>query len=394
MTANEKSLPLHRLVFAAPGPPRRTALPGGSPAWHFTRYDDVRQVLAEDRFTRALLPATAASPLTGSPDAMTKQDGDGHLRLRRTVKGLLTPRGVGRLTPMVAEVTDRLVAGLAEHGPPADLVDHYTRPLPIAVMNKLLGVHDIDETRLLRWTELAFPDPSASSAPSAPSDEPAEAAREFTEFATRLMADRRRTPGPDLISTLVQAADREGGIPESQLVHFVSTLVVAGYDTTMTVLGNSLLYLLDERPADWARLGSDEAAAGVLAERLTHLIPLNDPAKHFNPLRATEDLEIGGVTVRAGDLVTLDRGAANRDPAAFPGDPFADLFAPLEHPTLAFGGGQHYCLGVSLARTELRLALHRLAARLPGLRLTVPVDAVEWRTSALTRSPRHLPVTW
>ncbi|MEU0631076.1 cytochrome P450 [Streptomyces sp. NPDC005989] len=388
MTADEKFVPLHRLVFADPGPPGRATLPGSSPAWHFTRYDDVRQVLADDRFIRALLPATATSPLTESPDAMTKQDGAGHLRLRHTVKGVLTPRGVGRVTPMVAEVTERLVAGLAEHGPPADLVDHYTRPLPIAVMNELLGVHDVDDTRLLRWTELAFPDPSV------PEDETAEAAREFTEFATRLMADRRSTAGPDLISTLVQAADREGGIPESQLVNFVSTLVVAGYDTTMTMLGNALLYLLGERPKDWARLGSDEAAAGVLAERLTHLIPLNDPAKHFNPLRATADVEIGGVTIRAGDLVTLDRGAANRDPAAFPGDPFADLFAPLEHPTLAFGGGQHYCLGVSLARTELRLALHRLAARLPGLRLTVPVDAVEWRTSALTRSPRHLPVTW
>ncbi|MEU9320522.1 cytochrome P450 [Streptomyces sp. NPDC048295] len=388
MTADEKSLPLHRLTFADPGPPRRTTLPGGSPAWHFTRYDDVRQVLADDRFTRALLPATATSPLIESPDAMTKQDGDGHLRLRHTAKGVLTPRGVGRLTPMVAEVTDRLVADLAEHGPPADLVDHYTRPLPIAVMNKLLGVHEVDDTRLLRWTELAFPDPSV------PEDETADAAREFTELATRLMAERRSTPGPDLISTLVRTADREGGIPESRLINFVSTLVAAGYDTTMTMLGNALLYLLDERPQDWARLGGDEAAAGALADRLTHLIPLNDPAKHFNPLRATEDLEIGGVAIRAGDLVTLDRGAANRDTATFPGDPFADLFAPLEHPTLAFGGGQHYCLGVSLARTELRLALHRLAARLPGLRLTVPVKAVEWRRSALTRSPRHLPVTW
>ncbi|WP_406012629.1 cytochrome P450 [Streptomyces sp. NBC_00984] len=390
MTANEDALPLHRLTFAAPGPPQHTTLPDGSPAWHFTRYDDVRQVLADDRFTRALLPTKAASPLTDTPDAMAKQDGTGHLRLRHTAKGAFTPRAIGRVMPMVAETVDRFIADLADHGPPADLVDHYTRPLPIAVMNKLLGIHDLDDARLLRWTELAFPEPSV------PEDETAEAAREFTEFATRLMAERRRTPGPDLITTLVQTADREGGIPEPQLVNFVTTLAVAGYDTTVTMLGNALLYLLDERPQDWTRLASDgdEEAAGALADRLTHLIPLNDPAKRFNPLRATEDLEIGGATIRAGDLVTLDRGAANRDPAAFPGDPFADLFAPLEHPTLAFGGGQHYCLGVALARTELRLALHRLATRLPNLRLTVPVDSVEWHTSALTRSPRHLPATW
>ncbi|MFF2011699.1 cytochrome P450 [Streptomyces sp. NPDC058195] len=388
MTDDEEALPLHRLPVEPPGPPRRTALPDSSPAWHFTRYDDVRQVLADARFVRAVLPAAAASPLSDTTDAMAKQDGSAHTRLRHTAKGVFTPHAIDHLAPQIAEVADRLVDGLAHHGPPADLVGHYTRPLPIAVMNKLLGIHDLDDTRLLHWTERAFPDASVTR------DETAQAAREFTEFTTRLMADRRRSPGPDLISTLVQAADREGGIPEPSLVNLVTTLVVAGYDTTMTMLGNSLLCLLSEHPQDWARLGSDEAAAGLLAERLAHLIPLNDPGKRTNPLRATEDLEIAGTTVRAGELVTLDRGAANRDPAAFPGDPFADLFAPLEHPTLAFGGGHHYCLGVSLARAELRLALHRLAARLPTLRLAMPADAVEWRRSALTRSPLRLPVTW
>ncbi|MGW2181836.1 cytochrome P450 [Streptomyces sp. NPDC001732] len=388
MTDDEEALPLHRLPVEAPGPPRRTTLPDGSPAWHFTRYDDIRQVLADARFVRAVLPAAAASPLSDTTDAMAKQDGSAHTRLRHIAKGIFTPRAIDHLAPLVAEVTDRLVEDLVRHGPPADLVDHYTRPLPIAVMNKLLGIHDLDDTRLLHWTECAFPDASV------PHDETAKAAQEFTEFTTRLMAERRHAPGPDLISTLVHAADREGGIPESHLVNLVTTLVVAGYDTTMTMLGNSLLYLLSERPQDWSRLGTDEAAAGVLADRLTHLIPLNDPEKRTNPLRATEDLEIAGTAIRAKDLVTLDRGAANRDPAAFPGDPFADLFAPLEHPTLAFGGGHHYCLGVSLARTELRLALHRLAARLPALRPALTADAVEWRASALTRSPRHLPVTW
>ncbi|MFE6667457.1 cytochrome P450 [Streptomyces sp. NPDC057697] len=388
MTDDEESLPLHRLTLDAPGPPRRTTLPDGSPAWHFTRYDDIRQVLADDRFVRAVLPAAAASPLTDTADAMAKQDGSAHARLRHTAKGVFTPRAIDHLAPMVAEIADRLVEDLVGHGAPADLVDHYTRPLPIAVMNALLGIHDLDDTRLLHWTERAFPNASV------PQNETAQAAQEFTEFATRLMADRRHAPGPDLISTLVQAADREGGIPEPQLVNLVTSLVVAGYDTTMTMLGNSLLYLLNERPQDWARLGSDEAAAGAVADRLTHLLPLNDPDKRTSPLRATEDLEIVGTAVRAGDLVTLDRCAADHDPSAFPGDPFADLFAPLEHPTLAFGGGHHYCLGASLARTELRLALHRLAARLPDLRLTVPADTVEWRRSALTRSPLHLPVTW
>ncbi|MEU3218502.1 cytochrome P450 [Streptomyces sp. NPDC006971] len=391
MPITDERVPLHRLTFAPPGPPRRTDLPDGRPAWLFTRYADVHQVINDSRFRRTLLrtPEDSASALVDSPDAMGKLDDVQHLRLRRTVQRAFGPRAVARMTPWVADVVDELADALADHGSPVDLVAHYTRPLPIAVMSRLTGVHDVSDTRLLRWTEHAFTTDAKDPA------EVAEVTREFTEFTTGLLADRRRTPGPDLISSLVQAADGEGGVPEPQLVNLVSTLVVGGYDTAMTMLGNSLLYLLHERPEVWARLAvSDEDAAGRLTERLLHLIPLGDPAAHSNPLQAMEDVEVGGVTVRTGEIATVDRGAAGRDPAAFSDAPFGDLFAPLEHPTLAFGGGRHYCLGTWLARAELRLGLHGLAVRFPHLRLTTPVDTVAWRHGTITRSPLHLPAAW
>ncbi|MFB7915365.1 cytochrome P450 [Streptomyces sp. NPDC056061] len=391
MPTTDHRVPLHRLTYASPAPPRRTTLAGGMPVWLFSRYADVHQVINDNRFKRTLIRPTgiAASSLLDTPDAVGKLDDSQHLRLRRTVQRAFGPRAVARMTPWVADVVDELVDALVDHGPPVDLVDHYTRPLPIAVMRRLLGVHDIDTARLLHWTEHGFATVERDPV------EAAETTREFTEFTVGLLAERRRAPGTDLISSLVLAADAEGSIPEPQLVNLVSTLVVGGYDTAMTMLGNTLLYLLHDRPEVWVRLGtSDETAAGLLAERLLYLIPLGDPSAHANPFRAAEDIEVGGVTVRTGEIVTVDRGAAGRDPEAFSDAPFEDLFAPLESPTLAFGGGRHYCLGTWLARAELRLGLHRLAVRLPDLRLAAPVDTITWRQGTITRSPLGLPATW
>ncbi|MCB5906867.1 cytochrome P450 [Streptomyces pinistramenti] len=390
MPTTDTIRPLHRLAFAQPAAPRRTTLPDGNPAWLFSRYTDVRFIINHATFRRAPLPAPDADTtnLVDAPDAVANQHDDQHLRLRRAIQRAFSPRAIARMAPWVAGVVDQLLDTLVDHGPSVDLVTHYTQPLPIAVMRRLTGVHEVDDTRLLHWAEHAFAGATTDLAKTA------EATQEFTDFTIELLAQRRRAPGPDLISSLVQAADDEGGITEPQLVNLVSTLVVGGHDTAMTMLSNSLLYLLDERPEVWARLGSDEAAAGLLTERMLHLIPLGDPDERPNPLQATEDIEVGGVALRAGEIAVVDRAAANRDPAAFSDDPFSDLFAPLENPTLAFGGGRHYCPGTWLARTELQLGLHRLAARLPGLHLTTSADAVEWRLGTITRSPLHLPATW
>ncbi|MEE1735559.1 cytochrome P450 [Streptomyces sp. BE147] len=386
MPATNDTLPLHRLEFDEPGPPCRTALHDGTPVWRFTRYDDVRRLLVDARFARISLPGS--SSVLDDPEFLAKQDGAAHRRLRRTVQGAFTPRAIARMEPLVAEAADRLLDDLIRQGSPADLVTRYTQPFPITVTSTLLGVQDLDHDRLLHWNEYCFALTTGST------QESSLAHHELTEFTARLLAERRRTPGDDLISHLIRSADHQGGIPDAPLVKLISTLVIGGYDTTMTMLGNALLYCLSERPQDWERLGSDEKAAGALTERLIHLIPLNDPEKLTNLLRATEDIEIGGAKVRTGELVIADRAAANRDPAVFPGGPCADPFAPLQQPTLAFGVGQHYCPGTWLARTELRIALSHLASRLPGLRLSVPVDAITWRQSNLTRSPLSLPAAW
>ncbi|MEE1841661.1 cytochrome P450 [Streptomyces sp. NPDC007076] len=384
--------PLHRLSFGPAGPPRLVDLPDGTQAWMVSRYADVRKVLTDSRFGRAGLHTADAPSLSGesglvsSLDLIFNQDGEDHLRLRRTMRRAFTPRAVARWRPWIATIVEQCLDEFADSARPADLVAGFTLPLPVAVVSRLMGLDAKARERLRHWSQYAFSDGSH------PEEEMASALAEFAAFGAELLAERRRAPGDDLTSVLVTAADEEGGVPESQLVDLVCGLVVGGHDSTMTMLGNSLLYLLGERPEVWPRLGADEEAAGALAERLLHLIPLGDDrgtARHV-----AIDTEVGGVVIPAGAVVLAECGTANRDPEVFPSRPFEDLFAPLAAPTLSFGAGAHYCLGAWLARLELQLALHRLAARFPGLRLAEPADEVEWHLGTTSRSPRRIAVTW
>lgn len=384
--------PMHRLFFEECGPPRPAELPGGGPAWLVSRYEDVRHVLSDPRFGRAQLYVPGAPPLSdvpdlvNNPDLMFNQDGPDHLRLRRTLRRAFTPRAVARWRPWIAEIVEELLDRLETLQQPADVVAEFALPLPMAVISRLMGLDGSAGDRMRRWSEHAFSDGTHEG------EQVTSVLKEFSAFGADLLTERRRTPDEDLISGLAAAADEEGGVPEAQLVSLVCGLVVGGHDSTMTMLGNALLYLLGERREAWPRLGADEEAAGRLVDRLIHLVPLGDD--RGSTRHAAEDVEIGGVTIPAGAIVLADCGMANRDPEVFPPATLHDLFAPLEAPTLSFGAGPHYCLGAWLARTELQLALHRLAARFPDLRLAAPMDTVAWRTGTTSRSPQRLGVRW
>ncbi|MFJ2582490.1 cytochrome P450 [Kitasatospora aureofaciens] len=392
MTVEERPLtPLHCLRPAEFGPPRLTALPNGTPAWLMTRYHDVRSVLTDPRFGRATLfgpdapPLGPASNLEGDPGFITNIDGPEHRQLRSLMQQAFTPRAVAEWVPWLTSVVERLVENVVNHGPPADLVASLTMPLPVEVISRLMGVEDVDRHRLRHWTDHLFADRSC------PVDEIRAVLAEFTSFAASLLDERRRRPGADLVSRVVVAADREGGISEERLIKLVCGLIAGGHETTVATLGNSLVYLLGERPDAWPRLTTEDAAQ-TAADRLLHTIPLGEGLGALR--RSVREAVVGGVAIPAGAVVIVDRTSAARDPEVFTTGLSDGLFEPLEAATLAFGAGPHYCLGSWLARLELRLALHRLATRLPGLRLAEPVEAIEWRCVFSTRSPRRLTVTW
>ncbi|WP_051971261.1 cytochrome P450 [Kitasatospora azatica] len=383
------------------GPPMLTALRTGTPVWLVRRHADVRQVLTDPRLNRAHLYAPDAPALTpypnllDDPQSLLNLDGPDHQRLRRTVQRAFTPRAIARWRPWVASVVEDLLNQLTDaHQPgadeqPLDLVATFTRPLPVAVISRLMGLDGLDLKRLAYWSDHALA--TSAYTPRQVQD----AMQDFGAFGAALVAQRRAEPGDDLVSSLVQAADQEAEVTEHQIVMLTIGLVVGGHETTMTTLGNALVYLLTEGRDDWQRLAGDEAQASVAAEQLLRSIPLGDAEVLPGLLRrATQDVEIGGVLIPAGSVVAADTVSANQDPAVYPENWRAGLFEPPGTPHLTFGAGPHHCLGSWLARMELELALHRLARRLPQLRLTVPPDGIDWRRGLLTRSPQSLPVTW
>ncbi|MFJ8622610.1 cytochrome P450 [Kitasatospora sp. NPDC093550] len=388
--------PLHCLRHLEPGPPRLAALPTGTPVWLVSRHADVRQVLTDPRLGRAPLYAPDAPPITvtpnilDNPQSMLNIDGTEHQRLRRTVQRAFTPRAIARWKPWVASVVESLIDELMDHGSPADIVAAYTRPLPVTVISRLMGLDNLDTKRLAHWSDHAL------SATAYSAEAIVTAMDEFAAFGAGVIAERRAEPGDDLVSSLLAAAAEDGSITEAQLVSLVIGLVVAGHETTMTSLGNALVYLLADGREAWQQLASDEASAAAATEQLLRAVPLGDAHEHMPGLmrRTVEDVEIGGVVIPAGSVVAADTAAANRDPEVFTGDLLTELFSPPAAPMMTFGAGPHHCLGAWLARMELELALHRLARRLPALRLTEPVERIDWRRGLLTRSPNSLQVAW
>ncbi|MFJ9693969.1 cytochrome P450 [Kitasatospora sp. NPDC101183] len=387
--------PMHCLRHVEPGPPRLAALPTGTPVWVVSRHADVRQVLTDPRLDRSSLYTPDAPPIVlvpnilDDPQSMLNVDGTDHQRLRRTVQRAFTPRAIARWRPWVASVVESLIDELIDGGSPADIVAAYTRPLPVVVISRLMGVDNLDSKRIGTWSDHAL------SATAYTAEEIATAMGEFAEFAAQVIAERRAAPGDDLVSGLVAAAG-DGSMTEEQLVALVIGLVVAGHETTMTSLGNALVYLLQDGREAWLRLAADEASASAATEQLLRGVPLGDATERMPGLlrRAVEEVEIGGVVIPAGSVVAADTNAANQDPGAFTSDLITELFSPLAAPSLTFGAGPHHCLGAWLARMELELALHRLARRLPSLRLDEPLEALDWRRGLLTRSPSTLRVAW
>lgn len=388
-------LPLHRIPAPALGPPRPLTLPAGAQVWHVTRYQDVRTVLTDPRFTRAGIFGAGDAEIIETSNVMSEErsilnvsDADHH-RLRRLVQRAFTPRHIARWRPWVASVIDDLVGALLRAGPPADLVPTFTMALPGQVIGRLIGVPTADQPRLQAWGNRAM------SLSAFPADEVRSAMNEFAGYILDLVAARRAEPGDDLLTTLITARDEGDALSDGELVSLVRDLIVGGNETTMTALGNALVALLDDDRRGWRQLTADPDLAATAAEELLRRVPLGEGITEAGLIRRTlEDVELGGVTLPAGSLVAAGTVCANLDPAVYPEPDSLDIARRPATPIMTFGAGPHNCLGAWLARMELELGLRHLATSLPDLRLDVALDQVPFTSGLMTRGPAALPVTW
>ncbi|MGW8971119.1 cytochrome P450 [Streptomyces platensis] len=355
----------------------------GEPAWLVTRYAEARFVLGDQRFSRAE-SARHDEPRQseGRQDSgILGMDPPDHTRLRTLVAKAFTVRQVEKLRPQVKQLAHELLDELEAAGPPADLVDRYALPIPVAVICRMLGVPAEDRPRFRVWSDAAL---STSSLTAAEFDANME---ELRAYMRQLIEEHRRAPQDDLMTALIDARDVNDRLSEVELVDLCVGILVAGHETTATQIPNFVLALLDH-PGQLALLRERPELIGGAVEELLRFVPLGSGASQAR--YATEDVEVGGTLVRAGTPVLVAVGAANRDALRFDTPGTLDISRTgMQH--LGFGHGVHHCLGAPLARLELQEAIGALITRFPDLRLA---GDVVWKSEMLVRGPRVMPVGW
>ena len=360
--------------------------------WLVTRYDEAvaalkHPLLVKDRF--AMLAATGMPlgswmPAFARPLARNMLDIDDpdHRRLRAIVQPAFNARLIERMRARVTELSKELLDGLAKRGS-FDLMTDYAMPIPTTIIAEMLGVPVQDRAKFHRWTRTIVLADSSNLAmltalPSVWS---------FVRYLRALIEEKRREPADDLISALVLAEAEGDRLSADEVLAMAFLLLVAGHETTVNLIGNGVLALI-EHPEAMARLAEEpDSAKPAVEEMLRFCGPLMTATERY----ASEALELGGATIPQGSLVYVSLASANRDEAAFSdAGQFQIGREPNRH--LAFGDGMHFCLGSQLARMEGQIALGAFAERFPRARLAADRSRLRWKGGVTLRGLTSLPL--
>ncbi len=361
------------------GPVHRVTLADGHAAWLIVSYDEARAALNDPRLSKDMQAALASSDevvaegLPGPAFArhMLVVDPPDHTRLRRLVSAAFSVRRIETLRPRVQTLVDALLDAVAAAGPDArvDLVATFAFPLPFTVICELLGVDEAERAPLGRGL-VALLSPTSTPEELARAK---QASDTVVAMLTALVETKQHAPDECLVSALIAARDGDERLNQQELLSTIFQLIVAGHDTTTSLLGNSVVALL-RHPQQLAALRADPAR---LPAAIEELLRFDAPVPHSTFRYAAEPVDLGGVTIPAGAQVLVCLASANHDRAHNADPENLDIDrAEVHH--LAFGHGIHFCLGAALARMEATLALGALLGRFPDLRLAVPVEQLHW----------------
>ncbi|MER6474292.1 cytochrome P450 [Streptomyces collinus] len=372
------------------GPPTLVRLPAVAGeeqlVWLITRYEDVKAALKDPRLsadeTRPGFPLRIPVPIDDRPSGFLRMDDPEHGRLRRMVAPEFTARRVRMLRPRLQELTDRAADALAAGPQPADLVRDFAAHVSALVIARLLGIPDehtaffLEQTRIL----LTDGDPALSLA----------AHHRIIAFLDETARAKEKQPGDDLVSRLVTHHVVTGELDRADLLGILKLLLIAGHESTATQIAFSALSLLSD----------DALRAEVLADGGALLPAFVEESMRFwsiiqdNVVRqATEDVRIGETLVRQGEAVMISLLAANHDATVFPRPERLDIHRDASG-HLLWGHGAHYCLGASLGRLEVTLALGSLFSKLPTLRLACDIGRLRLREHPVFHSLTGMPVAW
>jgi cytochrome P450 len=359
-------------------PVHRVRLADGHEAWLVVGHDAARQALSDARLSKDMVAAldgdrdVVAEGLPGPAFSrhMLNVDPPDHTRLRKLVAPAFMPSRMTALEPSIQQTADELLSRLEAQGPDAvvDLVAGFAHPLPFGVIGELLGVPAVDRSMLHGWFQTLLA-PWAGDPPP----EAVAASDGIVGYLEDLVDAKRHAPGDDLVSVLLSAREDGDRLSHQELLSSLFQLIVAGHDTTTSLIGNGVVALLDH--PDQLRVLQADASMVPLA--VEELVRFTAPVPHATFRMTSETVTVGGVDIPGHRQVLVCIAAANRDPSTFPEADRLDIHRP-RRPHLGFGHGIHFCLGAPLARLEARVAFSALLGRFPQIRLAVPRADLAW----------------
>jgi cytochrome P450 len=364
-------------------------LPNGF--WVVSTHAGCAAVLRDPRFGRErddISPEFAREPIMLSLSRMMLlRDPPAHTRLRGLVSKAFTARRMEALRPRIAQIVDQLIDDVEPQGQ-MDIMRDFARKLPVTVICDMLGVPEADRAPFMADNEVRgrILDPVPISREEL--DKANENVLTTEAYFRTLFAYRRANPGDDLTTALLAARENDDALTDDEVLANIGLLFVAGHETTTNLIGNGLL-ALHRNPAQLKRLQADPS---LIPNAVEELLRYDSPVQ-LTGRNALEDSEVLGQNIAAGAHIIALLGAANRDPAAYEGDPETlDVGRPGVR-AISFGGGIHHCLGAQLARIEGEIALRHLLTRLPDLRLADPVN-INWKPTITLRGPQSLAAIW